>query len=164
MIKLVNCVGIDASAEAVWKALSDLENVTLWAEPIVTAHCSGDTKRGVGVTRVCTLKGNMTIREKWIAWDEGSSFTYVGYGLPLIKSAKNTWSFRGSSDGSQTLVMSEAEIEFKGRALGKFLEFAMGSAMRRLGPRTLAAFKYWVEKGRPFEGKHSSLPIITVAC
>lgn len=164
MIKLVNCVGIDASAEAVWKALSDLESVTLWVEPIVEAYCSGDTKRGVGATRACKLKGNMTIREEWIAWDEGNTFTYVGYGMPFIKSAKNTWSVRKSSEDGQTLLMSEAEIEFKGGALGKLLEFVMGSAMRRIGPRTLAAFKYWVENGHPFKGRHSSLQIIPVAC
>lgn len=162
MIRLVNSACIESSMEAVWRALSNLENVTLWAEPILEAYCSGETKRGVGAVRVCKLKGNMTIKEKWITWDEGHSFSYVGDGMPLIKSAKNTWSIK--NENGKTLLVSEAEIEFKGGLFGKLLEFMMASAMRRMGPPTLAAFKYWVEHGRPFEGKHSSLPIAPVTC
>ena len=162
MIRMTNSACIESSVEAVWNALADIENVTLWAEPILEAHCSSDAKRGIGAVRVCKLKGNMTIQEKWVAWDEGNSFTYIGYGMPLIKSAKNTWSVK--RENGKTLLTSQAEIECKGGIFGKLLEFVLGSAMRRMGPPTLAAFKYWVENGRPFEGKHSSLPIAPVAC
>lgn len=162
MIRLINSVCIEASMETVWRALSDLENVTLWAEPILEAHCSGVTRRGVGAERVCKLRGNMTIHEKWITWDEGNSFAYIGYGMPLIKSARNTWSIK--SEKGKTLLTSDAEIELMGGIVGKFLELVMASTMRRLGPPTLAAFKYWVENGRPYEGKHSSLPIAPSTC
>lgn len=147
-MRLVNSVCIEASTEAVWKALSDIENVTLWAEPILEAYCNSDIKRGVGAERTCKLRGNMTVREKWTHWQEGNSFTYIGYGVPMIKSAKNTWAIRSEND----------------KTLLQLLEFVMGSSMRRMGPRTLAAFKYWVENGYPFEGKHSSLPIAPVSC
>ena len=162
MIRIINTVCIEASMETVWKALSNLENVTLWAEPILEAHCSGVARRGVGAERICKLRGNMTIHEKWISWDEGNSFSYIGYGMPLIKSAKNTWSIK--SENGKTLLTSDAEIEFKGGIFGKLLEFATATAMRRMGPPTLAAFKYWAENGRPYEGKHSSLPISPVIC
>lgn len=161
-MRLVNSVCIEASTEAVWKALSDIENVTLWAEPILEAYCNSDIKRGVGAERTCKLRGNMTVREKWTHWQEGNSFTYIGYGVPMIKSAKNTWAIRSEND--KTLLINETEIEFQGGVFGQLLEFVMGSSMRRMGPRTLAAFKYWVKNGYPFEGKHSSLPIAPVSC
>ena len=162
MIRMKNSVCIESSVGAVWNALSDIEKVTFWAEPILEAHCSGDTRRGIGAVRVCKLKGNMIIKERWVAWDEGKSFTYVGDGMPLIKSAKNTWSVK--AENGKTLLTSDAEIEFKWGIFGKLLELALGSAMRRMGPPTLAAFKYWVENGRPYEGKHSSLPVAPAAC
>jgi ligand-binding SRPBCC domain-containing protein len=162
MIRLVNSACIESSVENVWKALSDIENVALWAEPILEAHCRGDIKRGVGAKRVCKLRGNMTITEKWIAWKEGESFTYVGYGMPFVGSAKNTWSI-GRENG-KTLLTSEAEIEFRGGLFGSLLEFVFRPTLRRMGPQTLAAFKYWVENGRPFEGKHSALPVAPVKC
>lgn len=156
-MKLNNSVCIQASTDVVWIALSDIESVNLWAEPALEASCSGDIKRGVGAERTCKLRGNLTITEKWIHWDEGKSFTYIGYGMPLIKLAKNRWSIK--NDNGKTLLTSDAEIEFKGGVLGKLLELVAGPSIRRMGPRALAAFKYWVENGRPFEGKHSSLPI-----
>ena len=162
MIRLQGSVCVEASVEAVWAVLSDIENVPLWVEPIVEAYCSSDTKRGIGTERTCKLKGNMTIKEKWIHWEEGKSFAYIGYGLPLMKSAKNTWTLK--NENGKTLLTSEAEIEFKGGVLGKFLELIFGPPMRRMGSPTLAAFKYFVENGRPFEGKHSSLPIAPVTC
>ena len=162
MIRLQGSVCVEASVETVWAVLSDIENVPLWVEPIVDAYCSSDTKRGIGTERTCRLKGNMTIKEKWILWEEGKSFAYIGYGLPLMKSAKNTWTLK--NENGKTLLSSEAEIEFKGGILGKLLELVMRPMMRRLGAPTLAAFKYFVENGRPFEGKHSSLPSAAVTC
>lgn len=162
MIRIVNSVCIEASSDSVWQALSNLESVTLWVEPILEARCSGVTRRGVGAERVCRLKGNMTIHEKWISWNEGNSFSYIGYGMPLIKSAKNTWSIK--NENGKTLLTSDAEIEFKGGIFGRLLEFAMESVMRRMGPPTLSAFKYWVENGRPYEGKHASLPKAPITC
>ncbi len=162
MIRLVGSVCVEASVETVWKTLSDIENVPLWVEPIVEAYCSSDTKRGVGTERTCKLRGNITIKEKWIHWEEGISFAYIGYGIPLMKMAKNTWTIK--KENNKTLVTSEAEIEFKGGVFGKLLEFVMGPSMRRLGRPTLAAFKYLVENGHPFEGKHSSLPIAPASC
>ena len=162
MIRLQGSVCVEASVEAVWTVLSDIENVPLWVEPIVEAHCSSDTKRGIGTERTCKLKGNMTIKEKWVHWEEGTSFAYIGYGLPLMKSAKNTWTLK--NENGKTLLTSEAEIKFKGGVLGKILELIMEPLMRRMGAQTLAAFKYFVENGRPFEGKHSSLPIASAIC
>jgi hypothetical protein len=60
----------------VWARLARLEDIRLWSEAIVDARCEGDRSRGVGAERTCDLRGGITIREHWIAWDEGRSFTY----------------------------------------------------------------------------------------
>jgi hypothetical protein len=48
--------------------------------------------------------------------------------------------------------------------VGKLLEPLMGLAMRRMAPNSLAAFKYLVENGRSYGGKHSTLPRAAVSC
>ncbi len=163
MLKIINTACIYASTDKVWSALSELENVSLWAEPILEAFCTSENQSGVGVTRICKLKGGMTIREKWIEWEEGKQFTYIGEGMPMIKSAKNRWSVIDEGN-NMTLLKSEAEIELKGGLVGRLLEIPMGVAMKRMGPQALSGFKYWVENGRPFEGQHSKLKAAPAFC
>jgi len=163
MIKMLGSVCIDAPAAAVWERLAKLEDIKLWAEPIRRASCEGGLSRGVGAKRRCELAGNIVIEERWTAWDEGRSFRYEGFGIPLVKRASNMWTVSPHSD-QQTLLTSEAEIELKGGWLGKLLDPLMEFAMRRMFPNSLAAFKYLVENGRPYEGKHSTLPRASAAC
>lgn len=162
MIKLYSSACIDTSVEETWKVLSQIENIVLWSEPIETSFCSGDISRGVGAERTCKLKGNITIYEKWIDWDEGKSFTYLGFNLPLTKSAENTWSV--ISENGKTLLTSEAEIVLKGGIFGKLLEPLMHKMSKRMGANALAAFKYLVENGEPYKDKHSSLPRAPITC
>lgn len=134
----------------------------MWSEPVEKSFCSGAIDRGVGTERTCVLKGNITITEKWVAWDEGRSFTYVGFNLPLTKSAKNTWTVVPEQD--QTLLTSVAEIELNGGIFGKVIEPLMLFMARRMGANAMAALKYLVEEGKPYEGRHSSLVRAPVAC
>lgn len=162
MIKLFASACIDAPKEAVWLVLSKLEDIALWSESVLSAQCDSDHRQGVGAERTCSLKGNATIKEQWIAWDEGNSFTYVALGIPMIKSARNTWTVR--SEHGKTLLTSEAEVEIKGGILGRLLEPVMQPIMQRMAPGALAAFKYLVENGRPYPGKHAELPRAPVTC
>lgn len=59
---------------------------------------------------------------------------------------------------------SEAEIEVQWGKLCNFFEMVLGPTMRRISLSSIAAFKYWVENGRPFEGEHSWLPIGPGVC
>jgi len=97
-----------------------------------------------------------------VDWEEGQSFKYEGFGLPMVKCACNRWSVR--PEGEKTLLMSEAEVEIKGGFFGRLLEPFMKLMIRRMAPRTLASFKYLVETGRPFKGKPSELPRISSIC
>ena len=162
MIHLTNTVCIEAEKDAVWKVLAELENVHLWVEPILEAYCVGDDAYGVGTERICKLKGNITISERWIEWEEKVSFCYIAKGMPLVKSATNRWEIK--EENGNTLVVSKAEIEFKGGIFEKLLSVLLKPAMIRLGPQSLAALKYWVENEEPYEGKYSTLPIAPVSC
>ena len=162
MIKLFASVCIEAPAEMVWARLAQLEDIQLWSEPVVRARCEGALSQGVGAERTCELAGNYTIKERWVAWDEGRSFTYEGFGIPLMKRATNRWSV--IPQGAKSLLTSEAELEIKGGVLGRILEPILGPLMRRMAPSALAGFKYLVEHGHPYDGKASELPRAPATC
>src|SRR5712691_9682560 len=156
MIKLFASVCIEAPAETVWARLAKLEDIQLWSEPIVHARCEGPLSQGVGAERTYELAGNLTIKERWVAWDEGRSFAYEGFGIPLMKRAANRWSVL--PQGERSLLTSEAELEMAGGVLGRLVEPVLALLLQRIVPSALAPFKYFVEHGHPYEGKTSELP------
>jgi hypothetical protein len=162
MINLAGSVCVEAPASKVWAGLAELEDITFWCEAVVDARCDGPTSRGVGAERTCDLVGGITIRERWLAWEEGRSFTYEGVGIPLVAQATNEWTVH--PEGDRTLLTSRAGVVLKGGFLGRLLEPIVTYQFNRIGPRTLAAFKYLVENGKPPRGKHAKLPKIPVAC
>ena len=162
MIKLFASACIEAPAEVVWARLAKLEDIHLWSAPVLRARCEGALSQGVGAQRTCELAGGVTIKERWVAWDEGRSFTYEGHGIPLMKRAVNRWSVH--PQGERSLLTSEAELEVKGGVVGKLLEAILAPMMQRMAPSALGPFKYFVENGHPFEGKASKLPKAPVTC
>lgn len=161
-MKLKATICIDAPKERVWALLSDVENVNLWVKPVVTARCESTQTRGEGTIRVCQLNTGATIREQWIAWDEGHSYTYQVVNIALMKKAINKWSVEDVN--GKTLLTSEATIQLKGGLFGRLLEPIVRIWSTRLGARSLSAFKYLVETGHAFEGKVSELPALSVTC
>ncbi|VAW57174.1 hypothetical protein MNBD_GAMMA07-394 [hydrothermal vent metagenome] len=161
-MKLKMSACIDAPKEKVWAVLANVENVNLWIAPIISAHCEGDTRKGVGTVRVCKLKGNMTVQEKWIEWNEGHSYTYQAFGAPLVKKAINTWSIK--SVNGKALLTTESTVELKGKVFGKLLEPLMLLVSKRMGADSLAAIKYLIETGQPYAKKFSTLPRVLSAC
>lgn len=117
---------------------------------------------GAGTIRTCHLKGNISIREKWIDWDEGHSYTYMTHGAPFVKSARNTWSVK--SKKGKTLLTTESAVELKGGVVGKLLEPLMLIISKRMGANSLAAIKYLIENGKPPTKKHSKLPRVPISC
>ncbi len=162
MIKLFASVCIEAPAPTVWARLARLEDIQLWSDSVLRARCEGDVAQGVGAERTCDVTGNLTIKERWVAWDEGHSFKYEGSGVPLMKRATNQWSV--VAQGEKTLLTSESELEIRGGVLGRLLEPLLGPLLRRTAPQALAAFKYFVEQGRPYPGKVADLPTAPVIC
>ncbi len=162
MIKLFASVCIEAPSEIVWARLAKLEDIQLWSDSVLQARCEGALSQGVGAERTCDLAGNITIKERWVAWDDGRSFEYEGFGIPLMKRAANRWSVL--PQGEKSLLTSEAELEIKGGVFGSILELIMGPVMRRMASRALAPFKYLVETGHPYDGMASQLPSAQATC
>lgn len=142
-----------------------LEEISLWSAPVLKASCPAGHNSGVGAMRVCILRGNLEIRESWSEWsDELRYFTYQAEGIPLVRRAVNRWSVQAHGP-SQSLLISEAEVELRGGIVARFLfEPAMAKRMTAMGRQSLAALKHLVETGRKFEGKHTSLPIPQATC
>jgi hypothetical protein len=99
--------------------------------------------------------GGITIQERWLAWEEGRSFTYEGVGVPFVSRARNTWTVR--PEGERTLLTSEAEVVLRGGRLGRLLEPLVARQIRRAGERSLVAFAYLVERGEPARMPHARL-------
>jgi Polyketide cyclase / dehydrase and lipid transport len=161
-IRLLGSVCIDAPVEVVWARLARLEDIRLWSEAVLDARCEGARSQGVGAERTCHLRGGITIRERWLGWEEGRSFVYEGVGIPLVTRARNEWTVQ--REGDQTLLVSQAEVVLRGGPLARLLEPLVAYQLNRIGSRTLAAFKYLVERGEPPKVKHAKLPRVATAC
>jgi hypothetical protein len=160
MLNLSSSVCVDAPVAKVWSTLSDLGAIHLWVEPITNSYCPAQS-RGVGARRICELK-RLTIEETIIEWEEGRSFTYEGVGAPMLKRARNTWSVQAM--GNQTLVSSVAEAELKGGLLGRMVQPFLKPVFARMGARSLASLKYFVEHGHPYKGPARDLAPGPVTC
>lgn len=161
-MRMETSICIQAPKDRVWDVLSDIENISLWSGAVTSAKADSDT-RAVGVTRTCQLKNDTTIFERWIEWDEGESYTYQGFNLPLVKAAQNKWSVEALSEDT-TLLTTVADVELKGGLWGRLFEPLARLVSSRMGDQALAAFKYLVEQGKPFDGKHASLPKPSIIC
>lgn len=159
-IQLTACV--DAPAANVWACLARLESIEQWSEAVVRARCDGARTRGVGAERTCELRGRVTIRERWLAWDEGRSYTYEGSGIPLVAHARNTWTV--AAVGDATLLTSRAEVLLRGGPLGRLLEPLIAAQSRRMGRRALAAIGYLASHGEAPAAPHRSLAALPSAC
>ena len=102
------------------------------------------------------------MRETVVAWEERTSFTCTGEGIPFVKRARNRWSVE--EVGDQTVVTSSSEIELKGNAAGRLLEPAMRTMSTRMARRSLASFNYPVEHGAPYEGHAKRLLPVPAGC
>ena len=162
MIRLVTTACIEAPPEVVWAHLSKLDALHLWTDAVHHSYLSGSCSSGVGAERVCDLGHRREMHERVTAWTEGQSFTYESADAPMMKRARNTWSIQ--PDGRGTRVVSEAEVELRGGIFGRLLELLFRPLLGLFLPNPLAKFKYWVETGRPFQGKASRLPVPVAVC
>jgi hypothetical protein len=83
--------------------------------------------------------------------------------LPLVKRARSIWSVHPKNK-RQLLLTTDAEVELKGGYFGRLLEPVMAAVFRRMAPSSLAEFKYLVENGHPYQGRHSNPPAAAATC
>jgi hypothetical protein len=161
VFELSTSICIDAPVAEVWRWLADLEAITLWSSTVLRASCPGE-RTGVGAERICDLRGGVVLRERWLEWDEGRSFTYEGRGLPLVAVATNRWVLTPADD--RTLLTSTATLGLKGRVAGRALEPVFGLLARRTAARSFLPFKFLVEHDRPFDGARDALGHALSSC
>jgi hypothetical protein len=149
-------VCIDAPHAAVWDHLARIEDIPLWSRGIISARTVPGHERGAGAERVCELAGGITLSERWTSWRDGVSFTYEGHGLPGVRTARNTWTVE--PHGSQTILRSEAHVQFKSGTLGRLLDPVARRQARRMGRQSLGAFKCLVETGQAPADLSARLP------
>lgn len=162
MLRMTASACVEAPAEVVWAHLARLDKLHLWTDVVHDSYMSSVCATGVGAERTCELGGNRHLHERVVAWDEGRSFTYESTDAPMMKLARNTWSVTPMGDNA--LVTSEAELEFRGGWLGRMLGWMFLPLIKLALPNPMAKFKFWVENGRPFEGKASRLPVPAAIC
>ncbi len=161
MLKLEASVCIDATKENTWNVLSDLENNSLWSEPVHSSICVSQSKKGIGTIRECTLTNSVVVNEEIVYWSDGVSFSYLATGIPFVRKAKNTWAVEQCN--GKTLVTTNAEVEIKYGAFGRMFEPMIAMISMRTRNKSLASLKYLVENGQPFSGhcaKQSKLKMI----
>jgi hypothetical protein len=165
MIRMLSTVCIEAPASRVWECLTLLEEIPRWSAPVLSATCPAGRSSGVGAARVCTLRGNLQIKELWTEWsNEQRYFKYEAEGIPLVKRATNRWSVKPHSP-IQSLLVSEAEIELRGGVVVRLLlEPMMERRMNVMGRQSLTALKHLIETGCEYQGDFASLPMPKVAC
>jgi hypothetical protein len=154
VFNLASTVCIDAPAAAVWDHLARIEDIALWSRGIVSARTVPGHERGVGAERICRLVGGITLTERWLAWNDGASFSYEGHGLPGVLVARNTWTVQ--SHGTQTVLRSEVYVQLKDGPLARLLDLIAKRQARRMGRQALGAFKYLVETGQASRGWSSA--------
>ena len=162
MHEMIATACIEAPHDEVWKHLARLDQVHLWTDVIHHSYMTTACATGVGAERACELPRGKGLRERVVAWDEGRSFTYESSDAPMMALARNTWTVEAI--GARTLVTSRAELCFRGGLAGYVLGWLLVPLLRRLLPNPLAKFKFWVENGRPYEGRTSSLPVPAPVC
>jgi hypothetical protein len=162
MFRMTASACIEAPAEVVWAHLARLDQIHVWTDVIHRSYVSSACTSGVGAERTCELAGKRALHERFVAWEEGRSFTYESTDAPMMKLARNRWTVTAS--GARSLVTTDAEMEFRGGWLGRLLGWVLVPLMRLVLPNPLAKFKYWVENGRPYAGRASMLPVPAATC
>ena len=64
----------------------------------------------------------------------------------------------------RSYLTTDAEMEFRGGWLGRLLGFVLVPILSFALPNPIVKLKFWIETGRPFEGKASALPVPLASC
>ena len=127
MTEIARNIDLDASPEQVWHVLSDFGALYRWAPNIDDSGLTGDQTEGVGTTRRVRA-GRVTVTERVTHWEPSRRLSYAIEGLPLVKSASNTWTVEQSGSGSRVWLTSRLDTgsRLPQRLFGKV--FARGMA------------------------------------
>lgn len=108
MTEATRSTDLDASAQRVWGVLSDFGGISAWAANIDDSCLMSDQVEGVGMVRRIQA-GRVTVIERVTRWEAPSTLSYTIDGLPLIRSASNTWTVEARGAGSRVSLTSRVD-------------------------------------------------------
>ena len=120
-----------ASPSQVWAVLSDLGAISGWASNIDDSRLIGDQSEGVGALREVRA-GRVTVTERIIVWNPPSELAYEIEGLPLVKSASNTWTLDAHGAGTRVSLTSRVDAGPRPhrRLIARFFARAMAKSAK----------------------------------
>ncbi len=155
---------IAASANDVWHVVAHrFDEIGVWATAIPESSINTEAPPPEGAEiggRVCTttLAGIPDVYETFTYYDEaGMKFGYEATaGLPFfVKSAENNWHVQ-SVGPNKSVVKTWAVVTFK-KFPGLFFAPFFKWQISRIGGRTMAELKYYIEQGKPHPRKVKAL-------
>lgn len=134
MTTLHHQIRINASVEAVWKAVGDLVAVQYYNPMVASARHMTQQKAGVGAMRRCELKPKGRVEERVWEWNPpnaiGLEVTASDWPIVFMK-----WRTALASDGGATVMSQETNYKLKFGPLGALMDALI---MRRKLARGIA--------------------------
>ena len=130
-----------ASPSQVWAVLSDFGAISAWASNIDDSRLLGDQTEGLGTLREVRA-GRVTVTERIMVWNPPSELAYEIKGLPLVKSASNTWTLEAHGAGARVSLTSRVDAgprphrkliaRFFARAMARSAKVMLANLAQRL--------------------------------
>jgi len=99
-------VDVPVPPAELWKSLSSDASVSAWGQSVKAVTWTSPRPFGVGTTRDVTLAlGAMTVRERFIRWDEGSGYAFcaVASNRPGLRRFAEDYVIEASGGGARLL-------------------------------------------------------------
>jgi uncharacterized protein YndB with AHSA1/START domain len=146
MVQLRNSIAIDATADAVWKVLGDLEATTEWLPGTVAARMDGQI-------RTCTTAEGLDIREEITDYSpERRSYRFKHLALPMpVANSGGTFIIEYGGNGASRFVL---ETSFE--ALDSAQEEQIAQMMDGALQQALESLKRRVEQGLRWDAAPAS--------
>ena len=78
---------VRGTPQEVWDAILDYPGWTRWFASLTSCEATSDPATGVGSTRDVGIKGGVTVSERFIVWDEPTTWGFtVTDGPPVLRS------------------------------------------------------------------------------
>lgn len=74
--RFVNSVDLNITPEQLFEVLADADSWPKWAKAITNVEWTSPEPRGVGTTRLVTMRGGLLGSEEFLAWDEHTMMAF----------------------------------------------------------------------------------------
>ena len=149
MTKISREIEIDASKEAVWKAIARFGDICHASPGVLKSHVTSDQQEGVGATRHCDFAMmGANAEEKIIEWNEGESIKIEVYDLKNMPGIDTMQAdFKVRQENGKTILRADLDYSMK----NVFFDMMNTTVMKRMNIKNwdavLAGHKKYIETG-----------------